>query len=291
MTAPDTVSQKTELFFVSDTQQPMLVEQILLRPNQNLKATAGIFASFLDKKAQYLFMLGDVVSLGYVNRKWRKVDHFLETCRKNGTAVYGIMGNHDVMGRPKKGEANFQKRFPAHIRTGYVVVVDSIGVIMLNSNFATLTPEEKNEQQQWYKTTLAHLDTSDEIKAVIVCCHHAPFSNSRMVGCSKQVQENFIPAYTQSKKASLFITGHSHAYEHFKIKGKDFLVIGGGGGLNQPLRNSNPDLADLAIGYKPNFHYLTISRIENHLIVTSHFLNTDFKGFDTGRSFDTSFAT
>ena len=276
-----------ELYFVSDTQQPMLVERLVLKSNQNLKATADIFASILKERPQSLYMLGDVVGLGFANRKWKKVDQFLDSCRKDGTNVCAVLGNHEVMGRRKKGEGNFQKRFPMNVNTGYVSVTDSVAVVLLNSNFNALTAAEEAKQQEWYKTTLEDLDLTDSIKAVIVCCHHAPYSNSKIVKCSNKVQEHFVPGYIQSKKAQLFITGHAHAFEHFKISGKDFLVIGGGGGLHQPLDNTANSLPDLAADYKPMFHYLSVKRIANRLAVTSHFLKNDFSGFDTGISFNT----
>ena len=286
---PSDDSSESELYFVSDTQQPMWVEQILLRSHNNRKATADILARLIKHNPKNLYMLGDIVSLGYSGSKWKKVDAFLESCQNQGTEVCAIMGNHDVMGRRKKGEKNFQKRFPGHVRTGYVSITDGVGIVMLNSNFGTLTTAEELEQKNWYKTKLAELDTSEDIKAIIVCCHHSPYTNSRIVGSNKRVQEQFVPDYIASKKAKLFLSGHAHAFEHFKIKGKDFFVIGGGGGLHQPLKNSVSGHMDFALHYKPKFHFLSVKSVDDHhLSVTSHFLKNDFSGFDTGFSFCTA---
>ncbi|MES2775231.1 MAG: metallophosphoesterase [Bacteroidota bacterium] len=283
----DTGPLSDELIFVSDTQQPMWVEQILLRSHNNKKATANILARLLHQKPKNLYMLGDIVSLGYSGSKWKKVDVFLDSCHRQGTAVSGIMGNHDVMGRRKKGEKNFQKRFPLHVRTGYVSITDSVAIVMLNSNFGTLTAEDEEVQKNWYLGIMAELDASDDVKAVIVCCHHSPFTNSKIVSSNKKVQQQFVPGYLNSQKAQLFLSGHAHAFEHFKLKGKDFLVIGGGGGLHQPLRKSLTSIEDFALHYKPRFHYLSVKRVENNLLVTSHFLRPDFTDFDTGISFST----
>ena len=276
-----------EMFFISDTQQPMWVETILLRRNRNTEATASMFNTIIKEKPKTLFMLGDIVSLGFATNKWKKVDKFLDTCRHQGTQVYGLLGNHDVMGRKKKGEQNFQKRFPENVRTGYVTVTDSVAVVMLNSNFGTLNATDQKKQQTWYASTLNMLDANDSIKAVIVCCHHAPFTNSKVVGCSKSVQQQFVPAYIASKKAKLFITGHSHNFEHFKIQKKDFLVIGGGGGLHQPLGAAPDEMQDLANKYKPMYHYLSVKRNDDNLIVTSHFLKDDFLTCENGMCFNT----
>ena len=280
-----------EIDFISDTQQPMMVEKIILKPTHNIKATSLLFSQILKTNPQSLYMLGDVVSLGYSNHKWKKVDRFLDSCRKENTMVCGLLGNHDVMGRRKKGERNFNKRFPENVKTGYVSVTDSVAIVLLNSNFNTLSSTDKNKQADWYQSTLNALDTNEAIKAVIVTCHHAPYTNSKIVGSSKPVQQNFVPAYISSKKARLFITGHAHDFEHFKIMGKDFLVIGGGGGLHQPLDNSDKRIPDMALEYKPLFHYLSVHRVADELQVTSHFLKNDFATFDAGHSFKTSQAS
>lgn len=232
-------------------------------------------------------MLGDVVSLGYSKKKWRSVDRFLDTCRKEGTHVYGILGNHEILGRRKKGELNFAKRFPRSVRTGYVTIADSVAVVLLNSNFNALSAADLAKQRSWYEEVLGALDKTDSIRAVIVACHHAPFSNSKVVGSSARVQQYFVPAYLQSKKAKLFITGHAHAFEHFVRQGKDFVVIGGGGGLHQPLNNATNRIEDLSTDYKPMFHYLGVQRLGSKLVTTSYFLKEDFNGFETGHSFIT----
>jgi UDP-2,3-diacylglucosamine pyrophosphatase LpxH len=280
-------SPSKKLYFVSDTQQPMLVEKLWLKSNNNLKATAGIFANILKEKPAHLYMLGDVVGLGSSKRKWKHVDLFLDSCRKSGTGVCGVLGNHEVMGRrKKKGEANFQKRFPMNVKTGYVSVTDSVAVVLLNSNFRKLSAEEVAAQKDWYQQTMASLDAADSIRAVIVCCHHAPYTNSKIVGCSHKVQDYFVEDYIRSKKAQLFITGHAHAFEHFKVKGKDFVVIGGGGGLNQPLKKDGKVFSDIATGYKPPFHYLSVQRNGDLLSVTSHAINDDFQSFTGKYQFD-----
>ena len=285
------LSQAVSIDFISDTQQPMMVEKIILKPTHNIKATSLLFSEILKTKPQSLYMLGDVVSLGFNNRKWKKVDRFLDSCRKKNTTVCGLLGNHDVMGRKKKGEQNFDKRFPENVRTGYVSVTDSVAIVLLNSNFNKLSAADKKKENEWYQSTLNMLDTSNAIKAVIVTCHHAPYTNSKIVGSSSQVQQTFVTPYIKSKKARLFITGHAHGFEHFKIMGKDFLVIGGGGGLHQPMDTSDKRLPDIAADYKPLFHYLSVQRVADELSVTSHFLKSDFATFGTGHSFITNLSS
>ena len=264
----------------------MTMEKILLPSNHNEKATSLLLSDILKNKPQALYMLGDVVAVGSDNDKWHAIDKFLDRCRSEHIAVHALLGNHDVMWSRKNGEKNFQKRFPDNVATGFVSTIDSIAIVMLNSNFSKLSPAEVDIELHWYESTLKTLNSDSSVKTIIVCCHHAPFSNSKIVGSSSLVQRYFLPAFYQSNKCKLFITGHAHAFEHFNVRGKDFLVIGGGGGLHQPLDTSAKRIPDIAYHYKPMFHYLSMQRMGDKLLLTSHFLKPDFSGPDKGYSFE-----
>ena len=274
-----------DIAFISDTQAPIWIESAFLNDHSNVRATGIMFNEIIREHPQTLFILGDLVSLGYSKRKWSAVDQYLSTVRDSGTPVYALLGNHELMGRPKRGEANFQERFPEHRRTGYMQIVDSVAVIMLNSNFSSLSKIEIEQQQLWLKATVSALDTNPAVQAVVMSCHHSPYTNSKLVNSSVQVQEQFVKVFLQHDKCKLFISGHCHAFEYFKMQGKDFLVIGGGGGLQHPLHNGGKKyLEDLSLPYKPMFHYVTLRREEDELRVFAHGLKDDFSGFDQGFS-------
>ena len=275
----------TEIAFASDTQAPLWIEEILSKTNNNKTATKMIFKDIIDRHPLSLFLLGDVVSLGSSNRAWRNMDTYLNKCHDMRIPVYSALGNHEVMGTRKmgkKGQKKFQSHFPEHSRTGFVEIIDSVAVILLNSNFSTLTKTEDEAQVDWYKNILIKLDRDSAVEYIITGCHHSPYSNSKIVGSSKAVQQKFVMPFMRSKKSLLFLSGHSHAFEHFKKNGKDFLVIGGGGGLHQPLDTGPGGLKDLSPEYKPMFHYLTARRENGHLLITSYKLRDDFNGFMTG---------
>ncbi|RYZ20603.1 MAG: metallophosphoesterase [Chitinophagaceae bacterium] len=281
-TAPSCDS--TEIAFASDTQAPMWVEKLWLKANNNRTATRMLFNDLCRRRPGALFLLGDVVNLGYSNAQWRPMDRYLQSLRDKGVQVHAILGNHEVMGRPAAGERKFQERFPEHVRTGYVQIVDSVAVVLLNSNFKSLTEDEDRLQLEWYADTLKKLNANPEVQYIVVGCHHSPYTNSKIVGASHAVQQRFVKDFLATPKARLFLSGHSHNYEHFHISGKDFMVIGGGGGIHQPLRPNSDDMNDTAPDYKPAFHYLTIKRQKDHLVVTSHELTGDFTAFNDGRS-------
>jgi predicted phosphodiesterase len=263
----------------------MWVETLFLKSNHNQQATKKIFTAFSEIKPKALFLLGDVVNLGYSNRQWKAMSGYLKDLRSKGVAVHAALGNHEVMGQARKGEAKFQTYFPEHVRTGYVKVVDSVAVILLNSNFGKLSEEENEGQVLWYRQVLKDLDADSSVLYIISGCHHSPFTNSKIVGCSKDVEQKFVQPFLASKKSQLFLSGHSHNFEHYQVQGKDFFVIGGGGGLHQPLKKGGNLLSDMAADYKPEFHYLTVKRCAEGLQVKSYQLKKDFSTFDEGRSF------
>ena len=271
--------------FTSDTQEPMWVEKLLLKSDHNQKATEMIFKDVQALHPAGLFILGDVVSLGYKTKKWTRIDSYLKQCTTGCIPVYATLGNHEVMFNAGRGTKNFQARFPMYDPAGYLEVIDSVAVVLLNSNFAKMTAAQILAQDNWYTSTIKKLDADGAIKMVIVGCHHSPYTNSKIVKPSMEVRQNFLPAFINSKKCVLFLSGHSHNFEHFNIQGKTFMVIGGGGGLHQPLY-ANAVTPDLSAAYKPAFHYLGVRRAGDALQLTSRRLKSDFSGFVDGAVFE-----
>jgi hypothetical protein len=276
--------RKPGIAFTSDTQQPMWVEKLLLKSNHNQKATEMIFKDLLTVHPSGAFILGDLVSLGYKNNKWTAIDAYIKQCAKDSIPVFATLGNHEVMFNAKKGTANFRARFPMYNPAGYMEVIDSVAVVLVNSNFAKMTTAEILAQDNWYNSAIKKLDKDDAIKFIIVGCHHSPYTNSKIVKPSMEVRQNFVPAFINSKKCMLFLSGHSHNFERFKVQGKYFLVIGGGGCLHQPLYTSEVT-HDLSADYKPMFHYLMVRRFGDTLQVVSRQLKPDFSGFENKLAF------
>jgi hypothetical protein len=270
--------------FTSDTQEPMWIEKLRLRSNHNQQATKMIFKDVLSLHPSGFFILGDVVSVGYRVSKWTAIDEYLKEFSHDSIPVYATLGNHEVLFRPKRGVKNFLTRFPMYKAVGYTEIMDSTAIILLNSNFNKMTAAEMLAQDNWYNKTIKKLDKDDSVKFIIVGCHHSPYTNSRIVKPSMAVRQNFLSAFINSKKCILFISGHSHNFEHFVENGKHFLVIGGGGGLHQPLYTKEVS-HDIAAKYKPAFHYLVIRRFNDSLQVVSRRLKADFSGFDNGAAF------
>jgi hypothetical protein len=258
--ADSSETQRPTLAFISDIQAPIVFETLALKERGNERATRLLFSDLLRCHPVRVFILGDLVSVGSLNRPWEDVDRYVTDLRMDSIPVDAILGNHEMMMFSRYGERNFMALFPRHVRTGYLRTVDSTAVILLNSNFSYLSKDEDRRQLSWYGATLDSLQSDPRIRAIIVCCHHSPFSNSTIVGSSVEVQKAFVPPFLATPKCLLFLSGHAHTFEHFQSKGKDFLVIGGGGGLNHPLyQGEEQQWKDLS-PVKPLFHSISVQR-------------------------------
>lgn len=222
------------ILFVSDTQQPLWVETFRLRDTGNEQATRLIYSAIAsDTAAAMLFHLGDITTIGMFDAYWKPFDDFQSRLR---IPIHPVLGNHDYFFNARLALSHFQKRFPGFTSTTwYTTVVNHVAVIALNSNESQLTAEEKVVQRRWYHEQLWNLNADSSISAVIVVCHHSPFTNSTIVPPNTFVQHEFVTPFMMYDKCKIFISGHAHAYEHFQKDGKEFLVIGGGGGLLHPL--------------------------------------------------------
>ncbi len=280
--AQDLVNSQ-KICFISDFQATMAVEKIFLKGYRNTDARDSLFSDIIRSRPKNLFLTGDMVYAGSRQKAWLPLDHLLGSLTKSDTKVYVLPGNHEYMFNPSTGIRNFKQRFPSEMLMGYVVSTDSISVVMLNSNFGNLSEIESSGQLKWYSAAMDSLDKDRATRTIIVCTHHAPYSNSAIVGSSESVKNLIIPAFENSKKSVLFISGHSHNLEYFAgTKGKHYLVIGGGGGIAQPLlpmdKRSNEDL--LQQESKPIYFYLIIEKKGNNLKLTARGFKRDFKFFD-----------
>lgn len=251
------------IYFLSDCQLPLYLEELILKPYKNKEGRDSLFKAIERERPGYVFMLGDIVGMSYDTKEWLTVDTFLNVLHSGGACVFSVPGNHEYLLNASLGIANYISRFPDQSLTGYCVRTDSMTIVMLNSNFRNLTESENNSQQLWYLSVMDSLDTDESVKAIIVCAHHSPYSNSKVVGSSTSVQYQFVKRFESSSKTKIFISGHSHNLEYFTgSNNKRYLVIGGGGGIAQPLNTGiDAKYNDLIKQEdKPLFFYVALQR-------------------------------
>lgn len=269
--------------FDSDAQSPIFIEETRLSPNHNDQAREMIYSQMLADHPNCIFTLGDMASLGFLTSTWKSFDDFLDRARTEGVPVFPTIGNHEVMIYPSYGVEEFYSRFPWYRKTGYSIRVGKLAVAMLNSNYNLLSTEEQARQSGWLDSTLAAFEADTSVSIVFVACHHSPYTNSTIVSPAEGVREDLVPIYLRYPKCRLFLSGHCHAFEHFRQEGKDFFVIGGGGGLQQPLlTGSEARWEDLfpKKTEKRMFHYLRCRIMARSLEVTVRMIKEDFTGFE-----------
>ena len=115
-------------------------------------------------------------------------------------------------------------------RRWYSFTWKNIGLILLDSNFSDLAPEQIEKQEKWYLAELERFNKDDKLNHIIVCCHHPPFTNSQVVALSEKSKRYFADPFMRFQKTRIFFSGHGHTYERFQANDKIFIVGGGGGG-------------------------------------------------------------
>ena len=272
------------LCFLSDTQEPMFFERVVLAYNQNAGARATIFEEILRLNPKGVIHCGDEISLGSSDGAWEEIDEFVRRLRGKGIEFSPAPGNHEYLLTSKSGIARFKSRYPYAQLTGYSRRYGNIGVVLINSNFGELSDEEQTGQRRWFDQTLSEMDEDSAIDYVVVGGHHPPFTNSKIVGSSEEIRDQYLPAFYKSTKSILWLSGHSHAFEHFRTNGKDFLVLGGSGGLQHTLSlGSKAEFHDVFSDTleKRMFHFLSAASRGDTLEVDLKMLRPDFKDFET----------
>ncbi len=262
---------------IADTQSPLRIEMLWSEDERNKEATEVLFSRLLKERVAEVFMLGDLVAVGNSDKQWESVDYFVAALRRKGIGVYAIPGNHEYSFPAGEGIADFYKRFPKARAMVQVCTVNSVAIVLVDANYRHLSRKQKKEQAVHYRQCLDSLQNNPAVRAIVVCTHQPPYTNSTGVKPSKDVQRLLVPAYIATPKAMLFLSGHSHNMEWFNEQGKDFLVIGGGGGLGQPIlppeKQRFHDLID--DGQRIRFFYIIIERSSNVLTMKAKGMQAD----------------
>ena len=248
----------TTLIFLADTQAPLWFEKVYLQYEENEKATALIFADILhEQDVAAVIHGGDLTSHGSDKRSWSQIRPFMDSLHALSIPFLAAKGNHDYLFSAGSAMRNFKKYVPESRGDYSSRKFGQVAIVLLNSNFPQLENSEILRQQIWYDSTLAAYQKDSIIRFVITVDHHPPFTNDRMVSGSQEVRKHFLPAFYRSSKAIVFVSGHAHRFEHFLKREKDFLVIGGGGGLLHDARE-NPSEFNLYDGADGGmfFHYV-----------------------------------
>lgn len=253
---------KNHFIIVGDTQSTSRWE---FWRERNDKERKLIIDEITKREPAFVIHLGDLTTRGSSSKHWQQFDESHKELRAKKIPYFPVLGNHEFYGHDERALQNYFGRFP-HLsgRHWYSFTWKNIGFILLNSNFSRLAAEESEKQKKWYTEQLEKIKEDQRINHIIVCCHEPAFTHSRVVGPNEKVKEFFADPFLECGKASLFFSGHSHSFECFQLRGKLFVVSGGGGGPRHKLSAGpeNPLYKDLFKGReRPSFHFIEIEAI------------------------------
>jgi hypothetical protein len=228
-----------------------------------------ILAKIQDLRPTSCVLLGDMVLWGRSESCWLEVDTFLGYCRDKSITVYPVIGNHEYWGDSRL--TGFSQRFPMTCPNGYAFETPirntkgKLGNLVLNSNRSRLGSHIWQIQLDWYRAQLTEYERDSCIRGVLVFCHHPPFTNSDL---NTQVSGDFLRDFFKSRKTLAWLSGHVHTYERFQVKGKTFIVSGGGGGPRRPVI-PNRNLTDQFKGDRIRpFHFLGLKVKETQVSIS-----------------------
>jgi hypothetical protein len=247
---------------ISDTQRTLLLERLLGR-EQNDAERAALVADLAARRPGLLAMLGDLTNQGGSAAAWEELDALLAPVRAAGIPLLAVLGNHDYWGGRESALQHAAARVPQLRRARWFLHRwGRVGLVFLDSNEVALGEPLWSQQRDWYERTLRALDADPGIAAALVLDHHPPFTNSRTTGDEEDVQRAFLPAFFSSRKAVAFVSGHAHTHERFRVEGRVFVVMGGGGGPRVRLLEGREQRhADLVRWPSPRpFHYLWLEQ-------------------------------
>jgi predicted phosphodiesterase len=237
------------------------IERLVFHRETNDAGRSAIGRALLTDNCDAIIHLGDLLGAVGSEKDWARFDRDYPPEVLTEKPFHVCRGNHDcggfLMGSPRE----FNRRYPETLGQLREVDVDCVRVILLDTNHQAVSSTQWQQQVLAYQVALDRVDDDSAIRHVLVCGHHPPLSNGRWHPPSQPVFEAFVSPFLKCSKSRAFFSGHVHGYERFEIRGRAFVVSGGGGGPRFPhLHGSHqrrPSEVDL--GDPHPLHYVELS--------------------------------
>ncbi|HJL35354.1 MAG TPA: metallophosphoesterase [Polyangiaceae bacterium LLY-WYZ-15_(1-7)] len=268
------------LLVVGDFQRTSFFESAVLGRERNDAERARLVRALAGEEgAAGLLVLGDLVFDGSSCGDWAELDGLLAPVREAGGVIV-VPGNHDYWGPDRFACARLEERFEGLAESRWRRVDwRGVALLLLDSNEDALGEAAWAAQRAWLEETLAAIDEDARVRRGVLAMHHPPYTNSTVTEDEAHVQAAFVEALEGHPKVRLVLAGHAHAYEHFVVDGRHYVVSGGGGGPRVELLDGEQVRhADRFEGPSPRpFHYLRLTPRRGGLVVEA-------RGFRTGQT-------
>ena len=255
---------------LSDTQRAMPAEFWRKDSPAERRRVAQAVA---DEDPAFVVNAGDLTCHGSYPEEWRRFHEEQEPLFSRRIPYYPALGNHDYYGDRAVALRNFFTHFPyLGGRRWYEVRFPPVLVVILDSNFDQLTGEEARTQDHWLEKTLAAAEADAELRHVILCFHHPPFTNAKLYAGSEDARKRFVSRITP--KVKVVFSGHVHTYERFVRDGVQFVVSGGAGGPPADVETASPRHPAAYEGPR-SFHYCRFTVAGERLVCDMVMLRDD----------------
>lgn len=233
-------TKKSPLYFgfMSDTQIKNDAGQI--RANELSKSI-----SEFQKMHPFSLIInaGDIVQHGGYENEWvnffKTVDVYLRRAY-----LMAAVGNHEYFESPSMDKA--PPEFLTYMRNGHSpdlgymqLDLGRINVLMLNSNFESMSESKILEQWEWLEAKLR--TAQEQKKPTVVTMHHSPYSSNleHIRTIPTRLRNELVPML-EKYGVKMVLSGHLHMYERSHKTGITYLTAGPSGGINNVVSYRNP---------------------------------------------------
>lgn len=186
---------------------------------------------------------GDIVQHGGYQSEWINFFRTTDVYLKNSILLAAI-GNHEYFESPSMDK--MPPEFSLYLRNGvgsdlgYAQLdLGKINILVINSNFESLTDARVKEQWEWLE---GKLKTAEKRRRpTVVVMHHSPFSSNleHVRDIPTRLRKELVPLL-EKYKVKMMLSGHLHMYERSEKAGVTYLIAGPSGGINNVISYKNP---------------------------------------------------
>lgn len=224
--------------FMSDT-------QIKTKDGQVRADVLSKTISDLQKNIPFSLIVngGDIVQHGGYRAEWINFFRTTDVYLKN-SMIMAAVGNHEYFESPSMDR--MPPEFSTYLRNGvgselgYAQLdLGKINILVLNSNFESMSEPRIDEQFEWLEGKLKSADKRK--RPTIVVMHHSPFSSNleHVREIPTRLRKDLVPLI-EKYKVKMMLSGHLHMYERSEKAGTTYLIAGPSGGINNVISYKNP---------------------------------------------------
>ena len=221
----------------------------------------ALISNVITEKPSFVIHLGDMVYCGDPHQ-WKNFDFSDGNIIKSGIPFFPVLGNHEYRSQkewyPSSPEKQLQYyfdrfKFLKHKRWYSFTYGNSVFLILdTNTDYSP-----GSEQHRW----LIDMLEKNASRFLYVACHHPPYSK----GYHNRDEEKSLTQILEKGpvKPDIVFSGHQHNYERYNYNGIHYIVSGGGGAEQSPIKRAPEDLYNQP---GETFHYckITLSETKVH---------------------------